>query len=78
MFNERLNVTPKIGWEKYLWLILLETVPWTHDVKDFHGETIIGSFYEKEFLLSKLKMSYYPEPSSYIGDKVITFATLCY
>ena len=31
---------------------------------------IIGSFYEKELLLSTLQMSYYPEPDGHIRDKV--------
>ena len=33
-------------------------------------ERIKGSIYEKEQLLSKLKMSYYPELDSHIRDKV--------
>ena len=31
-------------------------------LKDLNREKIIGSFYEKELPLSKLLMSYYPEP----------------
>ena len=42
----------------------------TYKIKDLNGEKIIGSFYEKELLLSKLYMSYYPESDSYIRDKV--------
>ena len=30
----------------------------------------MGSFYGKELLLSKLLMSYYPEPDSHVRDKV--------
>ena len=30
----------------------------------------MGSFYEKELLLSTLQMSYYLEPDSHIRDKV--------
>ena len=45
------NFTLKIGQEKYLLLIALKTNPWT---KDINGEIIIGSFYEKELLRSKL------------------------
>ena len=48
---------------------VLKTNHWTYEIKNFNGETIIGSFYEKELLLSKLKMNYYPKPASYIGDK---------
>ena len=25
------------------------TVPWTYVISDFHGEEIVGTFYEKEF-----------------------------
>ena len=48
----------------------METNPWTYKTKDLDGEKIIGSFYEKELLLNKLWMSYYPEPDNHIGDKV--------
>ena len=34
------------------------------------GETIIGSFYDKELLLSNLQMSYYTERDSQIKDIV--------
>ena len=34
--------------------IFLITDLWTHKIKDLNGEKIIGSFYEKELLLSKL------------------------
>ena len=37
---------------------------------DLHEEKIIGNSYEKELFLSKLWMSYYPEPDSHIRDKV--------
>ena len=30
----------------------------------------MGCFYKKELLLSKLEMSYYPEPDSHIKHKV--------
>ena len=32
----------------------LETNPLMHKIKDLNGEKILGSFYEKEILLSKL------------------------
>ena len=38
--------------------------------KDLKGEKLIGSFYQKELLLTKLLMSYYPESDSHIRDKV--------
>ena len=34
--------------------IFLITDLWTDKIKDLNGEKIIGSFYEKELLLSKL------------------------
>ena len=37
-----------------------KTNPWICKIKDLNGETIIGSLYEKELLLSKFWMSYYP------------------
>ena len=46
--------TPKIGLEKYQRLILFKINPWTNRIKDSKGEKMIGSFYEKELLLSKL------------------------
>ena len=52
------KVTPKIAQEKYLLLIYLllsvKTSFWMYRIKDSNGEKIIGSFYEKELLLSKL------------------------
>ena len=48
----------------------MKTNYWTYKIKDLNGEKIIESFYEKEFLLSKLQISCYPEPASRIRDKV--------
>ena len=48
----------------------LKTNAWAYKIKDLNGERIIQTFYEKEFLQSILKMSYYPEPDSYYRDKV--------
>ena len=48
----------------------LKINPWTYKMKDVNGEKVIGSFYEKELLMSKLKISYYPGPSNLIRDKV--------
>ena len=45
----------------------LKINPWTYKIKDLNGEKIIGNYYKKELLLSKLYMSYYPEPD--IRDK---------
>ena len=49
---------------------MLKANPWTHKSKDLNGEILVKSFYEKELLLHKSKMSFYPEPDSYIKDKV--------
>ena len=43
---------------------VLITNPWTYRIKNLNREKIIGSFYEKELLLSKLEISYYPELQS--------------
>ena len=44
------------NWSREIFIIdsTLKTNPWTYKVKDLNGEKIIGSFYEKELLLSKL------------------------
>ena len=60
---------------------VLKTNPWTYKIKDLNGENITGSFSEKELLLSKLKISYYPEPDSHIRDDVkssIRLVKLCH
>ena len=44
------QVTVKIGEEKYLSLVLF----WTYKIKDLIGKKIIGSFHEKELVLIKL------------------------
>ena len=31
---------------------VFKTKPWMYKIKDLNGQTIIGSFYEKELLLS--------------------------
>ena len=48
---------------------MLKTNPQTYKIKDWNAKTVIGSFYEKEFVLSKLWMSYYPEPENHIRHK---------
>ena len=45
------KVTLKIGQDKYF--LSIKTNPWTYKLKGLNGEKIIGSFYGKEFLLSK-------------------------
>ena len=59
------------NWSREIFIVdsVLKPNPWAYKIKDLNGEKIIGSFYEKELLLSILKRSYYPEPSSHIRDK---------
>ena len=47
---------------------VLKTYPWTYKAKDSNKRKN-NDYYEKEFLLSKLKMSFYPEPDSNLRDK---------
>ena len=47
------KVAPKIGLEKYFFDFVLKTNPWTY-IRHLNGEKILRSFYEKEFLLSKV------------------------
>ena len=44
------------NWSREIFIIdsVLKTNPWTYKIKDLNGEKIIGSFYEKELLLSIL------------------------
>ena len=49
---------------------VLEANSWTYRIKTLNGGDITGNFYEKELLLSKLQMSYYPEPDSDVRDKI--------
>ena len=55
---------------KIYYYIALKTNPLTYKIKDLNREKIIGSFYEKELLLSILWISHYPEPNSHISYKV--------
>ena len=41
----------------------------TYKIKYLNGETMIERFYEKELLLTKIYMSYYPDLGSHITDK---------
>ena len=49
---------------------VLKINSWAYKIKDLNREKIIENFYEKELLLSKLRMSYYPEPDIHIRVKV--------
>ena len=44
------------NWSREIFIIdsVLKTNSWRYKIKHLKGEKIIGSFYEKEFLLSKL------------------------
>ena len=44
------------NWSREIFVIdsVLKTNPWTHKIKELNGDKIIGSFYKKELLLSKL------------------------
>ena len=48
---------------------MLKTNPWTNKIKDLKRDAIIGSFYKKVLLLSRLWISYYPEPASHIKNR---------
>ena len=49
---------------------VLKTNPWKYKTKDLNWQKIIGSYYKKELLLSKLWMIYYPELDSQINKNV--------
>ena len=40
------------NWPRKIFIInsVWETHPWTHQIKHFNGEKVIGKFYEKELL----------------------------
>ena len=44
------------NWSREIFILdsVLKPNPWTYKIKDLNGEKIIGSFYEKELLRSKL------------------------
>ena len=48
------NVAKKSEVEVVIVNTVLKTDPWTYKIKDLNRENTIGSFYEKELLLSKL------------------------
>ena len=48
----------------------MKTSPWISKLEELSGEKVEESFYEREFLLSVLQMSYYPDPDIHIRDKV--------
>ena len=48
---------------------MLKTNPWPSKIKDLKRDAIIGSFYQKVLLLSRLWRSYYLEPVSHIKNR---------
>ena len=46
--------TKKCSWEIFIIDSVLKINPWTYKIKDANRQKIIGSFYEKELLLSIL------------------------
>ena len=44
------------NWSREIFIMdsMLKTNPWTYKIEDLNGEKIIGSFYQKDLLLSKL------------------------
>ena len=48
------NVAQKSEVEVVTVNTVLKTDPWIYKIKDLNRENVIGSFYEKELLLSKL------------------------
>ena len=48
---------------------MLKTNPWPNKIKDLKRDAIIGSFYKKVLLLSRLWRSYYLEPVSHIKNR---------
>ena len=48
------NVAQKSEVEVVTVNTVLKNNPWTYKIKDLNRENVIGSFYEKELLLSKL------------------------
>ena len=60
------------SWRRTMFVIgsVLKINSWAYKIKDLNREKIIENFYEKELLLSKLRMSYYPEPDIHIRVKV--------
>ena len=53
--TERFKTNCKTHWSRKIFIndSVLKTNPWTFKLKDLTGEKLIGSFYEKELLLSK-------------------------
>ena len=62
--------TENLSREKFIINSVLKTSPWIYKLEDLSGEKVEESFYEREFLLSILQLSYYPDPDIHIRDKV--------
>ena len=57
MYKNIFNKGHDKKWSREIFTIysVLKTKPWTYKLKDLNREKIIGSFYQKELLLSILK-----------------------
>ena len=49
---------------------MLKTNPITNKFQELNKEKMIRRFYEKELLLRKISMSYYPQPDSNVRNKI--------
>ena len=49
---------------------MLKTNPWTNKFQELNKEKMIRRFSEKELLLRKISMSYYPQPDSNVRNKI--------
>ena len=49
---------------------MLKTNPLTNKFQELNKEKMIRRFYEKELLLRKISMSYYPQPDSNVRNKI--------
>ena len=47
-----------VNWIREIFIIdsVLKTNPWTFKIKDLNGKKVIGSFYKKELLQSKIRI----------------------
>ena len=49
---------------------MLKTNPLTNKFQELNKEKMIRRFYEKELMLRKISMSYYPQPDSNVRNKI--------
>ena len=60
------------NWSREIFIIdsVLKTNPWSYEIKDLNGEKNNRKFLRKKLLLSKIWLSYYPEPGNHIRATV--------